>query len=260
MRHGKIVLSIHFADQEKILIKNPILRKLELKVINQYVNHVVFLSEKTKNAFIKTGLNESKASVLYTFHNFGGAILEKSSIGLNAPLRILFVGSIDRRKGILDLLEALSQSTSSDYILDICGQINDKSIKDKYEQMKDILGEKIVEHGYVTGELKKRIFQQADVLVLPSYGEGMPIVIMEAMASGNAIICTNVGAIPEIIKPENGFLLKPGDIEALRNSIMLLNSDRELLETMKKTNRKTGQEYDLYSNVRKLCSIYGELQ
>ena len=255
---GKIVVSIHFAEQKKILISVPLLRKMELKIINSCIDKVIFLSQKTRDEFVKTGLSVGKTEVLYTFHNFEAD--EPDTIKeQDALLRLLFVGSIDKRKGILDLLKVLQEIDSQLITLDICGKINDVSVKDEYTYRTQLMGDRVIEHGYVVGTEKRKIFQNADALVLPSYGEGMPIVIMEAMAASNAIISTTVGAIPEVVKPENGVLIEPGDLAGLKKAIISLAEDKALLKDFQDQNRIAGKMFGLKENIKKLCNIYGEV-
>ena len=61
--------------------------------------------------------------------------------------------------------------------------------------------------GEVIGKERFKYFASADLFVLPSYSEGLPVAIIEAMSFGLPIISTRVGAIPEVVKPENGILL-----------------------------------------------------
>lgn len=255
---GKIVTSIHFAEQNKILMTVPILRKMELRIINSCIDKVVFLSQKTRDEFVETGLPFERTEVLYTFHNFE-AEEPDSKKAQDSPLRLLFVGSIDKRKGILDLLNVLQETSDGSITLDICGRINDVSVEEEYTYRKQLLGDRVKEHGYVVGDEKRMVFQNADVLILPSYGEGMPIVIMEAMAASNAIISTTVGAIPEVVKSENGILIEPGDLAGLKQAIISLTEDKAWLKDIQVNNRIAGEKFGLKENISKLCDIYGEI-
>ena len=61
---------------------------------------------------------------------------------------------------------------------------------------------------------------QARALVLPSFVEGLPVVIMEAFAMGRPVLSTFVGGIPELVKPgENGWLMYPGDVDSLKAAL-----------------------------------------
>lgn len=255
---SKIILSIHFAELNKIVSSVAAIRKYELNVLKKCVDEVIFLSRKTQEEFVAEGVDPHKTSVLYTFHDFETNMEKDTKTIIGSPVKLLFVGSIDKRKGILDLLEVIGRISDQNISLDICGIINDESIRAEYENKVKSLANIVVEHGYVNGTEKREIFSDSDILILPSYGEGMPIVIMEGMASGNAIISTKVGSIPEIVSAENGILIDPGDRVALENAIMsFLNNDSYLKET-KLNNIRKGMSFGLVSNIESLCSIYNK--
>jgi glycosyltransferase involved in cell wall biosynthesis len=76
----------------------------------------------------------------------------------------------------------------------------------------------------------KQILMEADVLVCPSYAEGMPTVIIEAMASSLAILATDVGAVNELVDDTNGWLIRAGNIDQLAKTIQVItNVDRHTL-------------------------------
>lgn len=250
----KIVLSIHFADIEKILYRNKFIAKIELNILNYYANKVIFLSKNTQNEFVKAGLFIGKSEVLYTFHN---VVNEQCCLPTTEEgVQLVFMGSIDQRKGILDLLYVLEEIKQYDYILHICGAIKDESIRAEFDSLCKKLGDKVIFEGYVTGERKTQLLLNSDILILPSYGEGMPIVIMEGMACGCSIISTNVGAIPEIIEERNGELIEPGDIEALKIAITKRLTDRTLLKKEKEFNYEYGKKYSLENNIKDMSLIY----
>ena len=71
------------------------------------------------------------------------------------------------------------------------------------------MGDKITYHGYVNLEQKEALMSRADILVLPSYREGLPISILEALSNSCAVIATPVGAIPEILSSDNAVIVPP---------------------------------------------------
>lgn len=125
----------------------------------------------------------------------------------------VFLGRNERRKGIKELAMALSSLIDQqvDFAMHFIGPI------DETEQLAD---DRIYYHGLVkdTAFIKEQLVA-ADVLVCPSYAEGMPTVILEAMASGCAIIATDVGAVCEQVDGENGWLIPPGDVRALQSAM-----------------------------------------
>lgn len=87
----------------------------------------------------------------------------------------------------------------------------------------------MVEHlGPVSMNQRVKCFENADIFVLPTYAEAMPISVIEAMAAGLAVITTPVGGIPELVSDgEDGLLVPPGDVSALAEKIAMLASDTE---------------------------------
>lgn len=232
-RNYRVVLHIHFADIDRILTKNKLLRHLILKNLKSRVTHIVSLSSVLKTQLVDCGFDAKNISVLYNyfdpnlFTTNSEFILNKYK-GAERPItNFLFVGSLDKRKGFYDLVTAFQELNPEKSKLIICGNPNDENAKKVLDRA---ISNPIFKYcGYVAGNEKSKIFSQSDVLVLPSYGEGLPITILEALHFGMPIITTKVGAIPEIINENFGTLLLPGDTADLKNSIMyysgLSNSD-----------------------------------
>ena len=231
----KIVVHIHFADYVKIMPSKEVFRHFILLVLEKYTDKIVFLSEKTKEEFIKNGIDRDKATVIYNFStmSFDEDCLRKS--GTNV-LKYLFVGTLSHRKGIFDILSALNY-VHGDYEFHICGDFLKAETKAAYLKAISGIEEKIFYHGFVKGEEKKHIFSDCDILLLPSYAEGLPVAILEGYSAGCAIIASNVGAIPEIVKMQNGIIVKPGDINGLAFAIQeYLDAGRHSLSKQQYTN------------------------
>lgn len=93
-------------------------------------------------------------------------------------------------------------------------------------------------HGPQYNEKKYELLKSADILVYPTYNDAFPLVILEAMMFGLAVISTHQGAIPEIISNnENGYLVNEGRVDELFLKVKTLNSQRDLLMNMKKASR-----------------------
>lgn len=242
-KRTKIILHIHFADLEKIIPPQRLLSRLAFDIMNKHIDEVIFLSSATEQQFREHGLN-TKTKVLY---NYGNMESPKELVykGTNEVLNLLFVGSIDGRKGLEDLIYVL-QNHSANAILHICGSGRTEAIE-HVKEIEKIMKGKVVFHGYVTGNEKQKLFNETDLFVLPSYGEGLPIVIMEALQTGCAVISTSVGAIPEIIKQENGILISPGDRSSLFDALQTYERNRELLEQTKRLNLYESRKYTIES-------------
>jgi glycosyltransferase involved in cell wall biosynthesis len=98
--------------------------------------------------------------------------------------------------------------------------------------------------GPVGPEEKRRMLAEATVLALPSYSEGQPLVVLEALSAGVPVVTTRVGAIPEAIDDgEQGFLVEPGDVDALTDRIARLITEPKLRAGMSRSAR-TRYEHD----------------
>jgi len=143
---------------------------------------------------------------------------------------ILYVGRLSDEKGVDDLVRAFIElgGQSSSITLHIVG--SGPTSEDLVSLVRRFgLEDSIVFHGFVPKgpELWKH-FERADLFVLPSYTEGLPRVVGEAMAIGTPVIATAVGGVPQLIKDgENGLLVKPGDITALAEAMEHLVKSRE---------------------------------
>ena len=184
------------------------------------------------------------------------------------PLRILFVSHISVAKGFLDLVEALVRLPKSyAWELHVAGDRIDvernivwtgTNMDDGWMRAAEVLKarglmDRMIYHGVVSADAKQALFRTGHVLVLPSYSEGLPIVILEAMYAGLAVISTKVGAIPSLLPPS--VLVNPGDIRTL--STLMAKLDPILCEEWGKTNReRMEQGYLPHQVLEKLRSLY----
>ena len=92
--------------------------------------------------------------------------------------------------------------------------------------------------GWVVGAEKSALLGKAAIFVLPSYAEGLPMALLEAMSCGTAVIATDVGGVAEVVENEkNGLLVPPGDVRTLGWAINHLLTDCELRERLGKAGR-----------------------
>lgn len=251
----KVVLSVHFAELDKILYTKDWMKKKEIQMINQNLDRLILLSRKTRDQFIEAGVEEKKIEVLYTFHQYEPL---EQEVAVQEKIKLLFVGSIDTRKGILDLMDVMAKLDDR-YELHVCGQATEPAVKEAFEKKCRKLKEKVVFHGYIRGEEKKKIYEEADLLVLPSYGEGMPLVILEAMALGCGIVSTDVGAIREVIRLDNGILVEPGNKAQLQYAIEQICKNPERLQEIKRKNIEKGKEFHIDQHLDKVIGIYNDV-
>jgi glycosyltransferase involved in cell wall biosynthesis len=138
-------------------------------------------------------------------------------------IRFAFVGRNEPRKGLKELNEALrSLLEKNNWQFNFIGEV---------PTAMRINSEKIIYHELITDQEKiKKILQTCDVLVCPSWSEGMPNVILEAMASGLAILATDVGATRLLVNEKTGWLINKPHPAILKNSLEeILNLRPEII-------------------------------
>jgi len=139
---------------------------------------------------------------------------------------ILFVGMLISIKGLPYLLEALShvKNWRDDFVLDIVG---DGPNRVEYERLAEDLrlAEQVRFHGTKTLKEVAEFMRRSVFLASASLWENLPLVVVEAMACGKPVIAPQVGGLPEMITPETGILVPPGDIDALSKAILTLLDD-----------------------------------
>jgi len=102
-----------------------------------------------------------------------------------------------------------------------------------------------------------KMYQSADMYVLPSYREGLPLTLFEAMASGLPIVASPVNGVPyEIKEPENGFLVNYGDNQGFKKRILELLDDKKLGNRITKQNLKKAKNYDWDKIADKTMKVY----
>jgi glycosyltransferase involved in cell wall biosynthesis len=174
---------------------------------------------------------------------------------------LLTLGRLKQGKGTYDLLEAipkiLEQHPEAELWLGGDGDVEEV---ERLLQAKP-WGNHVRLLGWVTGTRKDEVLACASVFVLPSYNEGLPLSILEAMAHGLPVVSTPVGGIPEaVVDGETGFLVEPGDVEAIAQKINLLLSDAELRGRMGRNGyRRALEQFEVGVIIRQLFNIYDEL-
>lgn len=160
---------------------------------------------------------------------------------------VLFLGELTQRKGVFDLLtiaEALCPQLSQlKFILAGNGEL--EKIHQFLRQAN--LQEQVLVPGWIGAVQRENYLQQADLFILPSYDEGLPVALLEAMAHGLPVVSTFAGGIPELVTSGiNGLLVQPGNREALKRAVQSMIEDPGLREKFAAANRqKIETEYDI---------------
>jgi len=154
-------------------------------------------------------------------------------------VRFLFVGNATYQKGLPYLLACMKQ-LKGEALLTVTGRYNSK---DWF--VKDSLQDSNIEFtGFITGDRMQKIYEEADVMIVPSFSEGMSQVGIEAMACGLPIICTtNSGVNDLVIEGKNGFVIEPGDQEQLIEKMSWFIGHKERIKEMGENARDVARDY-----------------
>lgn len=252
-----VVLHVHGALFQEFYEKSSIrIRRLIRRFLNK-CDAVIALSESWKD-FLATLLPDDKIHVVKNGINMKPFDGRKEHDG---PVHFLHLGEVSRRKGVYDVLEAAGRLKKNGHVFqfDIVGPGELEDVRTAAD--KAGVSELATLHGPSRGEQKYDFFRNADCFILASYGEGLPISILESLAAGLPIISTTVGGIPEVIADgENGYLLQPGDIDQLHDAMVQIVEDSEKRERMGRNNYDYAREhYDIERCVDKISAIYRRL-
>lgn len=151
----------------------------------------------------------------------------------NKVIDFVFLGRVGERKGIYDLLDAIIQhkkELEGKMTLAVGGDGEVEKLQEIIE--KEGLGEMVKYVGWISGDAKDELLRKGDVFILPSYNEGMPLSILEAMGYGKPVISTPVAGIPELVYHErNGIMVQPGDKDAIYKSLLhYINNQQDVVK------------------------------
>lgn len=242
MYRKKIVLHIHPTHFFSFIKDARYFKKWLVYFILNRVNYFIVLSEDMKQK-MQAELKNDIVSVLRNPVN-----IRAMSVGLDKYQRadnvLLYLGWYIQEKGIFDLVDAAEILIKNNIPIKIVfyGTKNSATLKSYVKRKK--LNHTITINGWIGGEDKLRALHTCTALVLPSHSEGIPNVILEAMATHTPIIATPVGGLAEILTDgENAFVVKPKDPIDLSKVIRLCLADKEKRKALSERAYKEAMEF-----------------
>jgi glycosyltransferase involved in cell wall biosynthesis len=258
----KVILHMHGADFDAFFNNTNKLSKYIIRKIFKWCDNILLLSDSWLKYF-KENIMDNNLLVLNNgvFTNK----FEKYICNNSQYNKFLFLGRLGYRKGVYDIIKAVdilvNQHNINNFKIYLAGDGEINEVSTIINKLK--LENNIKVLGWINNEIKKEYFIKSDYLLLPSYDEGLPMSLIEGMASGKILISTFVGGIPDlIVNGENGFLMKPGDVEKLVDIIeyVIHFSNRNKMEEIKRKNIcKAKESYDLGLIYKRLDNIYKEV-
>jgi glycosyltransferase involved in cell wall biosynthesis len=201
---------------------------------------IIVLSDSWKKFYSKISSQKNIFVINNSIENIDFKIYKR--IYPKKEFVVLFLSSICERKGTYDLLKVIKMIKKENFRFVFVGPYENKN---KFFKEVDIL--KIRDRcefiGEVLGKERFKYYASADVFVLPSYAEGLPVAILEAMSFGLPVISTKVGAIPEVIKKKNGILIEAGDINKLKDAIIHISQNKDKINYNKNNKSEINKRY-----------------
>lgn len=239
----KVVLHIHASRFKDFY--NEASQKKKCKILKTLgsVDILIVLSHSWKEWFASLGIPEEKIVILHNITSY--PTIMDSAKAKDGKVHFLFMGEIGKRKGVFDILRALTKHRD-----EMVGKIELRIGGNRHEEeLKKAIGdgklqEMVKFEGWVGGEKKLQLLNWADVFILPSFNEGLPISILEAMSYGHPIISTPVGGIPEVVENGcNGILVTPGNEEEIYDAMNYYVGNQDKIATEGVKSKKVAKTY-----------------
>ncbi len=250
-----VILHMHGADFFAFHDQLPLILRRPLAAILRLASHVVVLGEGWRQGLMaRTGLAAAQVSVIRN----GVSAPHAGGRGSGARVHLLFLGRLGERKGVPDFLAALAsrRMAARSWRATLAG---DGEVAHFAAAIaRSGLAGRVALPGWVDRDAAAALLASADILVLPSFHEALPMAVVEAMAHGVAVIATPVGALPEILRDsQNAILVPPGDVPALTEALVRLIDDPALRARLAQAGHAAFRaELDVAVTARQLSALY----
>ncbi len=249
------VLHLHGVYLQEFWAGSAAVLKRELKQLFTGSEQVIVLGHHWKDV-VQQGAPDAQSRIS-VLPNATPAQPDRQPQRDRGPVRITFLGQLGARKGVPELVTALGRlAHHTDWVATIAG---DGDIDATSSQVaSEGISERVRIPGWLDGASRTMLLANSDILVLPSHAENLPMVVLEALSHGVAVIATPVGAVPEVIADgHNGLLVPAGDVDSLSRSIERLIVDAGLRNALGAAARKThADRYEFEAYVRRLAQIW----
>lgn len=250
-----VINHIHGAEFETFYLKASDRKKRRIRKVYGKCTMLIALSEEWKRN-LESVVSPEKITVIENYCKI------PDLSGTEKKKQILFLGEIGKRKGCYDIPEiygrVLEKGERLPLIMAGDGELAEvKKLFEDRDLQKDISFP-----GWVRGADKDKCLKESGIFLFPSYYEGMPMAVLEAMAYGMAIVTTRVGGIPHLLEDGvNGYLCEPGDIEGLSKRLLELSKDGDKRRKMgERARQKAIEEYSMESHIKKLMDLYDRVK
>lgn len=263
LKKVKIVNHLHGADFKDFITNSGIFKPLIYWVYSRITKNIILLDE------MKDQFKDFPNVKLEVIPNAIGKDFENQKIKFPKNKRLLYLSNLMASKGIIEYLNAAKQLLRIDESIhiDIAGAFigdckkSKKEIKSNfyklYKPLKKSYPDRIHYYGIVHGQKKVELLKLSSIFILPTYyvTEAFPISIIEAMATGNAIITTSHNYLEYITSEKNGAIIPIKDEAEIIRNVERLFKDYSTLEKIQKTNYNLAKNYNLDSYLKRIENI-----
>lgn len=252
-----IINHIHGADFDEFYVNVSERKKTKIKKVYGKCDKLIALSAEWKERLSQI-VSPEKITIIQNYSILHADAFDER-LDRKSNNIVLFLGELGKRKGCYDIPVVIEKVVKEipdvKFILGGTGSVEDEvSIKALMKGVSD----HVMFPGWVRDKKKDEVLRNADVFFLPSYNEGMPMSILDAMGYGLPVVCTNVGGIPKIVHDgENGVCCSVGDVETFANGIIeLLRNDNLRRKSAQESFYIVMKGYSLETHLRLLEEVY----
>lgn len=246
----KVIFHLHGAEFNIFYDKsNRIVKQIIRDILNKS-DLILVLSKRWKSDIAKKCSNPN-IKVLYN-----PTKVKKINLRNSDKVNVLFMGRLGKRKGAYDIVEAAKYIDNKLVKINMYGDGEINELRELVQ--KNGLNDKLDIPGWIKGDDIEKAYRNSDIYILPSYNEGLPMSVLEAMSYGLPIISTPVGGTPEAVEDGiNGYLIQPGDYKALAEKIDFLSNNKLIRDKMSQQSHfMAGERFDVKVIVKQLEDIY----
>ncbi|OWY63895.1 glycosyl transferase family 1 [cyanobacterium TDX16] len=251
-----VLMHTHGSQFHLFYSKLPKWIKYILSLIFQQCLYFIVLSESWKTFYMNHfRIQEKRIIVLPNAVRIPLQVPDRTN---SSDVTFLFLGRIGQRKGAFDLIQAFAninpeRKARANLLLAGDGEIEE--LRHLVESLHIV--EFITVIDWVDSQKRDELLANADVFILPSYNEGLPMAVLEAMSWGLPVITTPVGGIPEVVSAnQNGLLVPPGNILQITASMEMLIEDENLRLHLGNNAKRTMATFDVRNYFDSLVEIY----
>lgn len=248
----RVVAEVHGSNFGNFYQHASGLWQLFIRFVIQRLTGVILLAERFRSQFTAL-LPDNRIFVVRNAVAFDWNLEQVQTRLARQSFNILYMGHLSQAKGFGEVIKAAPEVLDTlpsavfyfagewlrqerNILFDEDGQrltFDVDATEHAWQELVARYDKRVRYLGIVTGEDKKKVLGDSDIFVLPSYSEGMPMAVLEAMAAGLALVVTPVGALPEILQDAvNARFVPPGDVKALAAALVDLACKPEVRRQM----------------------------